>query len=247
MLLARQHPSDMTEGRVGWRALIVLLAIVAMLAAIVFAAPRADAKTDHCVDHKTQVKIDAGDSPATVDVPDTSGGTISVIVTITGTDIQIEAADPSVDLTDAQWCIKSSTNTNDGTGATGSSTSMNKKGIVQDVSYVVVYSVTSGPPPQACDSSTTSGGPGVTVTTHELGESGPTMFDFDYEPYNVPDQFEVLYESVVIYDTGVIGGGSAGDTETITLPSGTSTQVTVRVTGPLGTAWFYKVNCPAAD
>ena len=173
-----------------------------------------------------------------------------MIVTITGSGFTLESADPNLDLVDASWCVKSSTNTNSGTGMAGSSTSTNKRGIVQDISYVVVYGVTSDdplPPPQPCDASTAAGGEGVTVTLHELGEAGPTSFVFDWEAFGVPDQFEVLYGGDVIFDTGVVGDNINEGTgsATVNVPAGADTTVTVRVTGPVGTAWEYRVNCPA--
>lgn len=212
-------------------------------------APHAAAATEHCTDHTTEVKVESDDSPATVEVVDTNtGDPVTVIVTITGSDFTIESADPSVELTDASWCVKSSTNTNSGTGTSGSSTSTNKHGVVQGISYVVIYSVTAGDPPQPCDATTQSGGQGVTVTDHQLGVSGPTSFLFEWEAINIPDQFEVLYEGVVIFDTGLVGDDINEGTGSaiVNVPAGAATTVTVRVTGPdAGTAWSYVVNCPA--
>lgn len=212
-------------------------------------APHAGAATEHCADHTTEVKVESNDSPATVEVIDTNtGDPVTVVVTITGSDFVIESADPSVQLTDASWCVKSSTNTNSGTGMTGSSTSMNKQGVVQDISYVVIYSVTAGPPPQPCDSTTQSGGQGITETVHQLGVSGPTSFLFQWEAFGIPDQFEVFYEGVLIFDTGLVGDNINEGTgsATVNVPAGSATTVTVRVTGPqANTAWRYTVNCPA--
>ncbi|KRE36170.1 hypothetical protein ASG73_13950 [Janibacter sp. Soil728] len=63
----------------------------------------------------------------------------------------------------------------------------------------------------------------------------------------MPDQFQVFYEGVLLHDTGVVGDAINEGTgsATVTVPAGTSTQVTVVVTGPSGTAWDYVVNCPA--
>ncbi len=122
-----------------------LAALTMIAGGFVLQAGPAGAKTSHCVDHATEVKVLAEDSPATVDVLNSATGElISVIITISGTGFTIEPADPGVVLTDSEWCIKSSTNTNDGSGTSGESTSTNSSGIVQDISYVVVYSVRTG-------------------------------------------------------------------------------------------------------
>lgn len=226
----------------------VAIALLAPLFIVLM--PNANAATDHCAGHRVEVKVKSDASPATVDVIDTRTGLpLSVVVTIAGKGFSIEPVDPAVVLTDANWCVKSSTKTNSGTGTEGYSTSTNKKGRVQNISYVVIYSVTSedpAPPPQPCDATTQSGGPGITVTVHELGDAGPLSFLFEWEAFFVPDQFEVLYEGVVVFDTGVVGDavGEGSGSMAVLLPAGTSTQVTVRVTGPVGTLWEYKVNCP---
>ena len=97
-------------------------------------------------------------------------------------------------------------------------------------------------PGQPCNSSTVSGGQGVTVTTHELGQTSGT-FAFTYNAQIQPDLFEIFYEGSLIFTTGGPVPGSA--TRTVTY-SGTSTQIVVRVTGPeTGTLWSYVVGCPA--
>ena len=96
---------------------------------------------------------------------------------------------------------------------------------------------------QPCNAATQSGGDGVTNTIHELGQTSGT-FDFTYQAYTVEDQFEVFYEGVVVYTTG--GPVSGGATVPVTYGPGSSTQVTVRVTGGSGTVWDYTVNCPSA-
>ena len=62
----------------------------------------------------------------------------------------------------------------------------------------------------------------------------------------MPDQFEVLYEGNLIFDTGVVGDNINEGTgsSTVNVPAGSATTVTVRVTGPNGTGWDYRVNCP---
>ena len=226
--------------------LVAALALLVPLMLVV--SPPALADTEHCAGHRDEAKVEADESPGTVEVVDTrTGDTIEVIVTISDTGMSIEPVDPSIELEDADWCIKSSTGTNSGQGLSGTSSSTNHHGIVQDVSYIVLYSVTSvDDDVQQCDATTNSGGAGVTETVHELGKAGVTAFLFEWEAYSVPDQFEVLYEGNVIYDTGVVGDAINEGTgsDTVDVPAGTSTTVTVRVTGPSGTAWQYRVNCP---
>lgn len=227
----------------------VFSTLILLLSALTFASA-ASATTEHCADHQTATKVESEDSPATVSVVDTrTGDHVDVVVTISGTDFVVEAVDPAVELVDALWCIKSSTKTNDGAGLSGQSASTNKKGVVQAISYVVLYAVTTKDPTpvQECNETTNSGGQGITETAHELGETGPTAFLLEWETFNIPDQIEVLYEGGVIYDTGLIGDNINEGTgsDTINVPAGTSTQVVVRVTGPdAGTAWQYRVNCP---
>jgi hypothetical protein len=98
-------------------------------------------------------------------------------------------------------------------------------------------------PTQGCNQQTNSGGAGVTNTVHELGRTSGT-FRFQYEAFGIPDQFEIFYQGTRIYTTGgaVSGNNGAGDLVTY---GGTSTQITVRVTGPSGTAWNYTVFCPS--
>jgi hypothetical protein len=106
---------------------------------------------------------------------------------------------------------------------------------------VETYTVTCGRPPEQCDASTQSGGEGVTRTVHELGQPSGT-FNFTYEAYSVPDQFDVYYQGQLIFTTGAPVSG--GDTVPITY-SGTATTIEVVVTGPAGTLWDYVVACPA--
>lgn len=90
------------------------------------------------------VKIKAGASPATVSVNDTTTGTArQVVVTITGTTFAITPVDSAVLLDSATWCLKASTETRDGTGATGISTITNRTGVAQKIGYLVVFGVTS--------------------------------------------------------------------------------------------------------
>lgn len=227
-----------------------LLGTMVLMGLSLVAVPTAHATTEHCPGHEENVKVESEDSPATVKVLDTrTGDLVEVVVTVEGPDMSVAAVDQAVELVDASWCIKASTRTNSGTGPTGSSTSTNKHGKVQDISYVVLYSVTTKspkPPPQPCDQSTESGGAGVTETLHDLGKAGPTSFLFQWEAYGVPDRFEVYYEGVLIHDTGEVGDNINEGTgsATVVVPAGSATQVMVRVTGPSGTLWDYVVNCP---
>jgi hypothetical protein len=103
-----------------------------------------------------------------------------------------------------------------------------------------IISVPSGPGPQPCNATTNSGGVGTTTTVHELGATSGT-FIFDYQAYSVPDRFEVIYMGSTLLDTGPVAGGAS-----VSLSySGSSSLVTVIVTGPSGTAWDYILSCPS--
>lgn len=244
------HTSDRVRTGIG-----LLAALALALAYTIGFVPTAGAATEHCADHTTATKIVVDDdfvSPTTVTVTDTrTGQPIDVLVSVDGADFWLESGDPDLTLEDATWCIKSATQAHDGTGTSGTSGSTNKKGKVQDISYLVLYSVTTVDPTPVtpCNTATQSGGQGVTTTVHELGTAGPTSFLFEWETLNQPDQLEVFYEGNLIYDTGLVGDNINEGTgsDTVSVPAGTSTQITVVVTGPeAGTAWSYVVNCPAA-
>lgn len=226
-----------------------LLVAAALVATPLVAAPTAHAApaTAHCTAQAGAVKVESDLSPATVSVLDTrTGDMVDVVVTITGSTFEVTAVDPDVVLTDASWCVKSSTKTNSGTGTDGASTSTNKKGKVQDISYVLLYSVTSeDPTPVAqCNDATSSGGQGVTITPYEIGTAGPATFTVSYQMYSIPDKLEVFYEGALVATTGDVVSGSA--TLNVALPAGTATTVDVVVTGPYsGTAWDYTLHCPA--
>ena len=95
------------------------------------------------------------------------------------------------------------------------------------------------PSPQPCNATTISGGAGTTTTVHQLGVTSGT-FQFSYQAFSVPDRFEVIYMGNTLLDTGSISGGAVHN---LTF-SGSSSIVTVIVTGPGGTAWNYLVSCP---
>lgn len=100
---------------------------------------------------------------------------------------------------------------------------------------------------QPCNSSTKSGGEGVTNTVHQLGVTGPTSFVLSYETLNIPDRIQVFYEGGQVLDTGYIGDNINQGTGSavVSLPSGSATTVTVRVSGQDDTQWEYTVNCPS--
>lgn len=228
-------------------AVLLALAPAAVLVAPgALAAPGGSAVAGHCADHTTAVKVEADTSPATVTVLDaTTGDLVEVTVTISGTTFDLTPNDPEVTLVDASWCVKASTSSAAGTGTSGASQSTNHRGKVQDISYVVVYGVASEDKTVVpCNEQQASGGEGVTTTVHELGTSGPASFVVEWDMLVQRDSLEVFYEGTEIFDTGIVGGtGSA----TVNVPAGSSSQVTVVMTGPeLGTVWYYTVRCPSA-
>jgi hypothetical protein len=101
---------------------------------------------------------------------------------------------------------------------------------------------TATPTTQPCNTATNSGGQGVTTTSYQLGRSSGT-FSFSYNAFSQPDQFDILYEGRTIFSTG---GPVSGSNTVAVSYSGSSTQITVRVTGPsAGTEWEYTVSCPS--
>ena len=88
------------------------------------------------------VKVSASASPATISVTDTSTGSgTQTLVTVSGTGFTI--ASTTGGLTSASWCLKAGSQTQNGTGTSGTSAVVNKKGAPQGIAYLVVYSVTS--------------------------------------------------------------------------------------------------------
>lgn len=128
-------------------ALMLALAPAAVLVAPgAVAAPGGSATAGHCADHTTATKVVVDASPAIVTVVDsTTGGPLEVLVTITGTTFTVTPVDPDVTLDDASWCVKAGTSSTTGSGASGASGTMNQNGVVQNISYVVLYGVTSEP------------------------------------------------------------------------------------------------------
>ena len=95
--------------------------------------------------------------------------------------------------------------------------------------------------PYPCGGLSESGGAGVTSRVTEMGRTSGT-FVLDYDTYVVPDRIDVIYQGAVIWTTG---GPVAANTSVAIPYSGTSTRVTVRVTGETqGTVWRYRVHCP---
>jgi hypothetical protein len=91
------------------------------------------------------------------------------------------------------------------------------------------------------------GGAGTFSFSHDLGQTSGTVH-LDWNAFTAPDQFEILYQGVVLFSTFnpvtmtpfVLGTGS---TDTPFGP-GSSTSVVVRVTtGEDSTQWQYRVSC----
>lgn len=103
-------------------------------------------------------------------------------------------------------------------------------------------------PRQRCDEATLAGGPGVTQTQHDLGRGGPLKFQLSWETYSIPDVIDVYYQGGLVFSTGPVGDDINEGTGSaiISLPPGADTAVVVKVTGPGGTDWDYRVGCPLA-
>ncbi|MFD3744800.1 hypothetical protein [Nocardia sp. NPDC058633] len=140
-----------------------------------------------------------------------------------------------------------------GSGETGSGVIDTGSGILGDLldagSGIVGGGASGGSSEtvQQCNRSTKSGGAGVTNTTHQLGVTGPTSFVLTYETLNIPDRIQVFYEGGQVLDTGYVGDNANQGTgsRVVSLPAGSLSTVSVRVTGPNDTQWEYTVNCPS--
>jgi hypothetical protein len=133
-------------GRTGVKRRMAGMALVVI--SLVFAVPTAGAApaSAQCDAQAGSVKVESSASPATVTVTDLlTGDAINVVVTISGPSFTIVPLNATGPLANAAWCVKSATDTNAGTGTSGQSTSVNKHGIVHDIGYVVVYSVSTTP------------------------------------------------------------------------------------------------------
>lgn len=135
--------------------------------------------------------------------------------------------------------------------------------IIKDVGTITINDDDANP----CGVDTPSGGAGVTETTHYLGsEIGTVTLSFDM--YSVSDMLEIFYEGVCVAATSpdfsnpysiadgtyynVPGGnkdapGPVSGSGTLSfyypgMPS--ATTFIARVTGPDGTGWTYRFDCP---
>lgn len=135
--------------------------------------------------------------------------------------------------------------------------------IVKDVGTITINDDDASP----CGVDTPSGGSGVTDTTHFLGSEVGTV-TISYDMYGVPDMLELFYEGVRVAATspdysnphetgsgryyGIPGGdkdnpGAVSGQGTLSfyypgLPR--ATTFVARVTGPNGTGWTYRFDCP---
>ncbi len=102
---------------------------------------------------------------------------------------------------------------------------------------------TSTATPVPCNTTTNSGGAGVTRTAHNLGATSGT-FRFTYNAFQVPDQFDINYEGIQIFTTGFVTGSNANNPAQVTY-AGMSTTIEVVVTSSPGSViWTYTVFCP---
>ena len=108
---------------------------------------------------------------------------------------------------------------------------------------VTFTNVRTPPNTQPCNAATVSGGQGITVTNHELGQNGGT-FQFDYDTVIQPDEITIRYEGNIIFHDGPVGT-NGNVTVFIPFGPGTSTQIEITVNGvEAGTVWSYLVHCP---
>lgn len=85
-----------------------------------------------------------------------------------------------------------------------------------------------------------SGNQGIFTSTYDLGKNCGT-FDFTYDAFTIPDQFQILFENQILLDTGSISNGT---TIPITYTGSTSMVSVVVIANLTGTAWTYTIGCP---
>jgi hypothetical protein len=264
--------------------LAAMLLAMSMLAGTAAANERGRPGDLHCANHQSEMKVEVPsgwdfdeDGPYVEVVSvydDTTDAYIDVTVTIDGKTVTFSSDD--YELEDVEFCIKGGpNNTGPLSGLSGNTDTIpNRGGNTPDISYVVVYAVTT------VDTTVTECGEGLSVSggfeifegTIEMGATSGE-FLFEYSALNQPDWFEIFYEGERIFD--IVSGTQAnnpiyaplfeeggrffGATATEPLFSSskilsfgdensTSTQLTLRVTGSEpGTVWSATINCPFDD
>lgn len=153
----------------------VLLALALLGATAVSVVPAADAASATAQCPATDgtnvgVKVSPTGVPVTVSVTDTRTGTAAaVVVTFTddATGFSLRAASSQPDyVIDATWCVRSSTSTTEpvfGAGTSGTSPAANKKGALQRIHDLTLYTVTTEPPLVVCLDSSVLAVPDATL------------------------------------------------------------------------------------
>lgn len=98
------------------------------------------------------------------------------------------------------------------------------------------------PPVVPCGTQTNSGGEGITTTIHNLG-STPGVVNINFDMFAIMDSLDVFYQGNIVASTN----GPVSGPGTLTFnynPTNNIFNITVVVTGPVGTSWNYTVNCP---
>lgn len=274
-------PMSMSVPRRSVALLAAMLLAFSLMAGTATARERGRPADLHCANHQTEMKVDVpsgwdfyADGPyvAVVSVEDTrTGDVIDVTVTIDRKTVTFSSDD--FELEDVEFCLKGGpNNTGPLSGLTGNTDTIpNRGGQTPDISYVVVYSVTTVDEEifECGEELSVSGGFEIFEGTIEMGQSSG-QFEFFYRGINQPDWFEIYYEGERIFD--VVSGTQANnpvydplfeeggrffgasereslDNNTRLLSFGdatsTSTQLTLRVTGSEpGTLWQAVVSCP---
>ncbi len=104
-------------------------------------------------------------------------------------------------------------------------------------------------------SASASGTAGVTTNVQEVGATSGVVTLHAFA-YSVPGRFQVIYQGNVLLNQAIGTGAFPGvldapsidpvNDKVYTVPfSGTSSQVTVQVTGDSGTVWDYQISCSA--
>jgi len=96
---------------------------------------------------------------------------------------------------------------------------------------------------EPCNTAARSGGAGITINRYAMPDYGGTV-EFYYNAYRVPDRFTIYNtnsEDEIYFDTAERVSGSK--TIKFYKPKGVR-SVSVKVDGPSGTVWDYRIGCP---
>jgi hypothetical protein len=115
---------------------------------------------------------------------------------------------------------------------------------LEDCRQAAVVEIT---PPMAtvdCDARVNSGGQGLTLTKHILGNRSGTVI-LQYDMKTVPDELKLIYDDKIVAVTDGLVSGNGELVWQYASHSGQPDYCYVEVSAPLdNTVWEYLLNCP---